>query len=234
MSPGARSSVCMANDVDKKAEVDAAFLNASNEAKRLEKEAIPTGAKAFPSGAIFEQFDVEKISIDSYEAALKDAQGIEREGIKTPKRPEERAGRAVGQKVTSEEEPEHIPREKVEVLARSEQEILEEERKLESMKEKFAKLMSEAPQEKPIPEAPKEDKAPKAPVEKPAMPEPERPEAVVETARAEEKQLDATKVEEIKELSENFKRITMKKEEREKQERIRKMKKEIEDMLESG
>ncbi len=227
----------MANEMDKKAEVDAAFLNASNEARRLEKEAIPTGAKVFPSGAIFEQFDVEKISIDSYEAALKDAQEIERRGIKTAKKAEEKVERAVGQRVISEEELERIPREKVEVLARSEQEILEEERKLESMKEKFAKLISEAPQEKTIPEAPKEDKASKAPGEKPASSEPEtaKPkEAVVEAAKAEEKPLDAAKVEEIKELSENFKRITMKKEEREKQERIRKMKKEIEDMLESG
>jgi outer membrane protein assembly factor BamA len=115
-------------------------------------------------------------------------------------------------RIISDEELQRIPQEKVEVLARSEEEIVEEERKLRSMKDKFAKLILEIPKEKPK-------------------------EAAVEEAavRVEEKPaIDKAKAEEIKELSDNFKKITMKKDEMEKRERIRKMKKEIEDMLESG
>jgi hypothetical protein len=220
--------------------VDENFLKASSEAKRLEKEAMPAGNKVFPSGAIFEQFDVEKISIDSYETALKDAEGIESMGVRAAKKAvkEEKAEKVAEPRVMSEKELERIPKEKVEVLTRSEQEIADEEAKLRSMKEKFAKLMSEVPNEQPVQIAPKMGQAPEAPRERqPILGTPKsEPERLAEPAvRVEEKPVaDAAKAEEIKELSENFKRITMKKEEREKQERIRKMKKEIEDMLESG
>jgi hypothetical protein len=219
--------------------VDVAFLKSSSEMRRLEREAIPSGNKVFPKGGVFEEFDVEKISIDSYEAALKSAEEIESRGIKIAKKAEkEKAERAAGQKIISEEELERLPEEKIEVLERSEQEIVEEERKLKGMKEKFAKLMSDIPKEniealgeQPMPEVQEEPK----PTQPKQIP-PEKPrEAVAQIeTEVEEKPTDAAKVEEIKELSENFKKITMKKEEREKQERIRKMKKEIEDMLESG
>lgn len=243
MSLGVRSWGCMASEEDKEKlveNVDAVFLNASSEAKRLEREAIPSGSKVFPSGGIFEQFDVEKISIDSYEAALKSAEEIESKGIRTARRAEKEE-KAAPQRIISEEELERIPRERVEVLTRSEQEILEEERKLSEMKEKFNKLMSDVPKEKPTAEAAEEGPRPEAPKEKisifapPKAESEEKNEAVVQgEVKAEETAVDAAKVEEIKELSENFKKITMKKEEREKQERIRKMKKEIEDMLDSG
>ncbi|NYZ76533.1 hypothetical protein H0N98_04760 [Candidatus Micrarchaeota archaeon] len=222
--------------------VDPNFLKASSEARRLEREAMPTGNKVFPSGAIFEQFDVEKISIDSYEAALKSAEEIERRGVKTAKRveKEEKSDKVLGPRI-SEKELERIPKEKVEVLTRSEQEIADEERKLTNMKEKFAKLMSEIPKEQPVQIAPKAEPVPEAPGERqPILGTPKNEpakamESMLGAVKAEEKPaVDAAKAEEIKELSENFKRITMKKEEREKQERIRKMKKEIEDMLESG
>jgi hypothetical protein len=241
MSLGLRSWDCMESETGSEAaeNVDANFLKASSEARRLEREAMPNGNKVFPSGAIFEQFDVEKISINSYEEALKSAEEIESKGVKAGAKKtekEEKAGR-----VMSEKELERIPEEKVKVLTRSEEEIAAEETKLKNMKEKFAKLMSEMPNEQPVQIAPKAEPVPEAPRDTrpilgPPKNEPDKAmESALEAAKAGEKPVvDAAKAEEIKELSENFKKITMKKEEREKQERIRKMKKEIEDMLESG
>lgn len=220
--------------------LDAAFLKASGEARRLEREAIPPANKVFPSGGVFEQFDVEKISIDSYEAALKSAEGIESSGVKTAARKAEKEEKVAPHRIISEEELERIPQEKVEVLTRSEQEIMDEERKLMEMKEKFNKLMSDVPSEKPVPAAPEAEPKPQEPKEKISIfgtpkGEPEvKKEEMPQAESAEETAVDATKVEEIKQLSENFKKISLKKEEMEKQERIRKMKKEIEDMLEGG
>ncbi|NYZ79349.1 hypothetical protein H0N99_04340 [Candidatus Micrarchaeota archaeon] len=237
----------MASETDDKGvteNVDAAFLKASSEARRLEREAIPTGAKVFPGGAVFEYSDVENVSIDSYESALKSAEEIESVGRKAARiEKEEKAEKMAGRRILSEKELERIPQEKVEVLERSEQEIEEEERKLESMKEKFANLMLNIPEKKRVIEVSNDARqAPEAPREKQFVlgkpkAEPERPRQAAEMniATGEEKPvIDEAKAEEIKELSENFKKITMKKEEREKQERIRKMKKDIEDLLESG
>jgi len=213
------------------AEVDAAFLKASSEARRLEREALPTGVKVFPSGDVFEHSDIENISIDSYEAALKGAEEIEGMGRKAAKvEKEERAGRVAGQRILNEKELERIPQEKVEVLTRSEKEIEEEEDKLKGMKEKFAKLMSDIPDDKHSMKAQGEKQL------MPGKPRTEPAKAVpMNIATGEERPVvDEAKAEEIKELSENFKRITMKKEEREKQERIRKMKKDIEDIVENG
>jgi hypothetical protein len=219
--------------------VDAAFLKASSEARRLEREAIPTGTKVFPGGAVFEYSDVENVSVNTYESALKSAEDIESVRRKAA-RVEEKAGKVAGQRVLSDKELERIPQEKAEVLERSEQEIEQEERKLNSMKEKFAKLMSNIPEEKVAIGAPNDAKqAPEAPGEKQPLlgkpkAEPEKPREMNIATGEEKPVIDDAKAEEIKELSENFRRITMKKEEREKQERIRKMKKDIEDLLESG
>jgi hypothetical protein len=146
--------------------VDANFLKASGEARRLEKEAMPNGNKVFPSGAIFEDFDVEEISINSYEEALKSAEEIESKGVKVAAKrteKEEKAGRVSELRVMSEKELERIPEEKAKVLTRSEEEISAEEAKLKNMKEKFAKLMSEMPNEQPVRIAPKAEPVPEAP-----------------------------------------------------------------------
>jgi hypothetical protein len=194
--------------------MDAGFLRISAEVRRLERGALPRGARTFPTGAVFEQFDVEKISTDSYEAALESVRGIESRGVKGKKVEKvEKEERKWEERILSEEELQRIPREKIEVVARSEQEILNEEKKLVEMKDKFAKLISEIPKEEPKKKMVLEEAAVKA-EEKPAVEE--------------------GKAEEIKELSENFKKIMVKKEEREKRERIRKMKREIEDMLDGG
>ena len=189
--------------------VDAEFINVSSEVRRLEKGALPKGARAFPPGAFLAEFDVEKISIESYEAALESARGIENKGVRGRGTPKEEK---VEERILTEEELQRIPTEKIEVVARGEKEIIDEERKLKEMKNKFARLISELP---------KDEQKDKMVLEEAAV-------------RAEEKPADEGKAEEIKELSENFKKIMMKKEEREKQERVRKMKKEIEDMLDSG
>jgi hypothetical protein len=229
------------NDEYKAEDIDETFLKASGEARRLEREALPSGTKVFPSGSIFEEFDIEKIATDSYEAALRDALQIESKVVVVAKKAEEKVEWA-GQKAMSEKELENIPHERVEVLTRSEQEILDEEKKLKDMKDKFAKLMSEAPEDKP--QAPREEKVvAEAPREKISVlgtpkAEPEKPKEAapmnIATGTEYKPAAGDAKADEIRELSENFKKITMKKEEREKQERIRKMKKEIEDMLESG
>ncbi|QLJ52840.1 MAG: hypothetical protein Sv326_0665 [Candidatus Fermentimicrarchaeum limneticum] len=196
--------------------VDESFLRISAEVRKLEKRAIQMKAKELLSGAIFEPFDAEKISINHYESALESARGIESSGVTTKKTEKEQKPAAMEGRFLSDEEMKLIPKEKVEVVERTEKEIAEEEKKLMDMKDKFAKLISDIPKEKQ--EVPKEMK-------------------VLEEAakKAEEKPtVEESKPEEIKELSENFKRIMLKKEEREKRERIRKMKKDIEEMLESG
>jgi len=204
----------MADEIAQKGEavkVDADFLRTSTEVRRLEKKALQMGARTFPTGAVFDQFDAEKISVGSYDVAIERARSIENMGVRGKKTEKEEKRRE--ERYLTEEELQLLPREKVEVVARSEQEILEEERKLKEMKSKFARLISEIPKEKPKEKMVLEEAA----------------------SKAEEKlPVEEGKAEEIKELSENFKKIMMKKEEREKKERIRKMKKEIEDMLDSG
>ncbi|MEM3690164.1 MAG: hypothetical protein QXZ40_00335 [Candidatus Micrarchaeia archaeon] len=184
------------------------FLRYSAEVKRLERKALQIKRTMGVDGNVFSEFDIESISVKTYEEALERARRIESGGVKGTGKKEV----PEPESILSEEELIRIPKEKIEVVARSEKEILEEERKLKEMKEKFAKLLSEIPKE-----------------------EPEKPKLLEEAAKkAEEKPVEEGKPEEIKEFSENFKRIMMKKEEREKKERIRKMKKEIEEMLESG
>lgn len=184
------------------------FLRYSSEMRRLEKKALQIKGRGIPEGDIFNEFNIEDISIKTYDAALESAKRIESGGVKGTGKKEAPAP----EKILSEEELSRIPQEKIEVVARTEKEILEEERKLREMKEKFAKLLAEMPKEKP-----------------------EKPKLLEEAAKkAEEKPVEESKPEEIKELSENFKKIMAKKEEREKRERIRKMKKEIEEMLEGG
>jgi len=195
---------------ESKEKLDAEFVRMSSEVRRLERKALPKVNRLLPNMPLFGEFDVENISVVSYEAALESARRIERSGVKGKKveKAEER--------ILTEEEIERIPAEKVEVVARTEKEILDEEKKLDEMKTKFAKLISEIPEEKPKERMVLEEAAVKA-EEKPAAPE-----------------LDQAKAEEIKQLNEDFKSISMKREEREKAQRIRKMKKEIEDILESG
>gem|GEM_PF-3419042 len=189
------------------------FLRYSAEVKRLERKAVQIKRSGVPEGSVFSEFDIENVAIKTYEDALETAKRIESKGVKGSGKKEVSAGEVpLPESVLSEEELIKIPKEKIEVVARSEQEILEEERKLKEMKEKFAKLLSEIPKE-----------------------EPQKPKLLEEAAKkAEEKPVEESKPEEIKELSENFKKIMMKKEEREKRERIRKMRKEIEEMLEGG
>jgi len=193
-----------------KENLDAEFVRMSSEVRRLERNALPKVSRLLPNMPLFGEFDVENISVVSYEAALESAKRIESSGVRG-KRVEK-----VEERILTEEEIERIPAEKVEVVARTEKEILEEEEKLDEMKTKFAKLISEMPKEKPKERMVLEEAAVKA-EEKPAAPE-----------------VDQAKVEEIKQLNEDFKSISMKREEREKAQRIRKMKKEIEDILEGG
>ncbi|MCX6777022.1 MAG: hypothetical protein NTY73_03585 [Candidatus Micrarchaeota archaeon] len=195
---------------ESKEKLDAEFVRMSSEVRRLERKALPKANRLLPNMPLFGEFDVENISVVSYEAALESARRIEHSGMKGKKveKAEER--------ILTEEEIERIPAEKVEVVARTEKEILDEEKKLDEMKTKFAKLISEIPEEKPKERMVLEEAAVKA-EEKPAAPE-----------------LDQAKAEEIKQLNEDFKSISMKREEREKAQRIRKMKKEIEDILEGG
>jgi hypothetical protein len=198
---------------ESKENLDAEFVRMSSEVRRLERNALPKVNKLLPNTPLFGEFDVENISVVSYEAALESAKRIESKGVKG--KGTEKGERRMEERILTEEEIERIPAEKVEVVARTEKEILEEEEKLSEMKNKFARLISEMPKEKPRERMVLEEAAVEA-EEKPAKPE-----------------VDEAKVEEITQLSEDFKRISMKKEEREKKERIRKMKKEIEDILES-
>lgn len=198
---------------ESKENLDAEFVRMSSEVRRLERNALPKVNRLLPNMPLFGNFDVENISVVSYEAALESAKRIESSGVKGKKA--EKVEK-VEERILTEEEIERIPAEKVEVVARTEKEILEEEEKLDEMKNKFAKLISEMPKEKPKERMVLEEAAAKA-EEKPAAPE-----------------VDQAKVEEIKQLNEDFKSISMKREEREKAQRIRKMKKEIEDILEGG
>jgi len=193
--------------------VDAEFFRMSSEVRRLERNALPKVNKTLPNTPIFGEFDVEKISAVSYETALESAKKIESGGIKGKK--VEKEEKREKERILTVEEIQRIPAEKIEVVARTEKEILDEEEKLEEMKSKFARLISEIPKDKPENRMVLEEAAMKA----------------GEPAKAE---VDEVRVEEIKKLSEDFKKISMKKEEREKKERIRKMKKEIEDMLDTG
>ncbi|MCX6775802.1 MAG: hypothetical protein NT130_03075 [Candidatus Micrarchaeota archaeon] len=195
---------------ESKENLDAEFVRMSSEVRRLERNALPKVNRLLPNMPLFGEFDVENISVVSYEAALESAKRIESSGVKGKK------VERVEERILTEEEIERIPAEKIEVVARTEKEILAEEEKLDEMKTKFAKLISEMPKEKPKERMVLEEAAVKA-EEKPAAPE-----------------VDQAKVEEIKQLNEDFKSISMKREEREKAQRIRKMKKEIEDILEGG
>jgi len=163
------------------------FADASAEARRLEKKAIAKSKAEFDK-KLFDEFDVTSISLKSFEEAIESARRIEGAYFEPPK-VEKQA-------------------ERKEVLVRSREEIGAEEKKIEKMKEKFAKI-SEGKEETKrtiITEA-------------------------REIAKKPERKVGRLGEEEIKGVSEEFSAVTMRKEEREKRERIKKMKKEIEDML---
>ena len=161
-----------------------AFSDASSEVRRLEKKAVPKSKEKEFDRKLFDDFNVEDISIKSFEEAVQSARDIEGSYFK-PAHPGK-------------------PIERKEVIGRSKEEIAKEDEEIKKLKEKFAEKVEEevAPKKTIISEA-------REIAEKPV------------------KKVERVKDEEVKGVSEQFSAVVIKKEEREKKERIKKMKKEI-------
>jgi hypothetical protein len=127
---------------------DNAFADASSEARRLEKKAVPKIKEKEFDRKLFDDLDVLNISIKSFEDAVRGARDIE----------------------TTYYEPVHAgkPVERKEVIGRSKEEIAAEEAEIKKLKEKFAQKVEEetAPKKTIISEAREIAKKPAEKVEK--------------------------------------------------------------------